>query len=198
MVRRPKGPTALERENASLRRRLDQMKIDHTAAINAKNKALEEARLGGVLFELGGTFPELRRLVSLLRRAHDAASPLQSPNGDGRGSGNPSPLDRAASVSHDRGRVEWINGKLVYLADGIEERIKERGKVDERGPQCWQPDCPTRAAFQAFDAEVCISCGTPFGRYKKPIDFTKMEVKKKRCWIRGCPMYNKTGQCAHA
>lgn len=189
--------TALEREVSSLRDQIARMKRSHTETINAKNHQLEEARLGDVLFEVGTSFPHFRDLVTLLRKAHTAAVPLRSPTGDGRSTSMVTPLESGASTRVDRDRVDDINDLMKKLVDRIQEKISPKGPLEDiYRPQCWNPDCPSRAAHQAIDRTECISCSQPFGRYKPLNDLTR--PADMRCWTRGCPHRGKIDQCVHS
>lgn len=189
--------SALEREVESLRRRLSQERKSHRKQINAKNKALERAR-SGLIFEMTPSYPHLRALVAELYRAHQYASPMKSPTGDGSVSNeDPTPLDTGASTKIDRSRLNQIDHELERLTKKISSWLGERGPLEEKGPQCWEPDCPARGWHQAFVAKECTTCGQPFGRHRPLKDLTSIRPKG-RCWTRGCRLRGKTyrGSCS--
>jgi hypothetical protein len=55
----------LERDNARLRRRIEEMKTEHAIQIGAKTRTVEAARTGDLLFELGQSYPHLSDLNTL-------------------------------------------------------------------------------------------------------------------------------------
>ncbi len=105
---------------------------------------------------------------------------------------------RKTATSIKESETPQIDEKLETLRDQIKTRLEPRGDNPlDKGPQCWQPDCPSRGWPQTFDATKCGTCDRPFGRHK-PTDLTKIGPKSKRCWIRDCPMRGKVRQCEHS
>lgn len=181
------GPkTAGEREKA-LRRRIHSLEQQ----LAVKNQILDTTKLQ-VLKE---SFPDLPQLFTLLRKAHDAASPLKSPAGDGRGNGMPSPLESGADSRRDRDRLSDLNRRIRFLVEYAEDQLGARGPLEEKPPQCWNPNCPAFAVFQSFgagDGDVCGSCGSAWIEFREPKDRTV-----NRCWQRICQGYGKSNQCQH-
>lgn len=107
----------------------------------------------------------------------------------------------------DRNRVDEYNRKLAAWDNKVRARIdawisdwshqlersmspKEVKEETPSGPQCWNPNCPSRAYPQALDRTTCISCGEPFGAYQKPFDHTR--TKRPQCWTEKCPRRGRT------
>ena len=211
MAKKKKKPTyeALDAAVDSLRRLRAKDLQEHAATITAKNRELEEARIGDVLFELSDLLPALPELIHQCRRLNTAAYPYRSPTGDGRSSKTPkTPLDTGASTEHWRSQADEVNKKLREVAAGISATLSPKGPLAEGeipayAPICWNPACPSfkhRQGFERLEANggpgICISCGDPFTAHRPPEDRT--EPKDKRCRIRGCPWRDKTNQCIHS
>ena len=183
---------------ARLREKLTRQEADHRRQLNAKNKAIEalKGERAAELASLAATFRHLLPLVEQLHLVASLADPGRSSTWDPTNS--PTTRDEDPHLSSDgvstrkgrdttvdRERVEWADQEIGKLVDRIRRHMAPRseqpaGKTE--GPQCWYPDCDSRAVPQAMDATECRTCGRTFGRYV-PIDFGT--APKRRCWLRG-------------
>lgn len=185
----------LEKDNTRLREALKVARNEFAELIASKTRIARSE--GSLIFELGESYPALDNLISWLTKAHHAASPLRSPSGGRRNYETPDPTgNRATAPGPDRDRLEAIDGKLEDLATWIEDRMGDRGPLDDKSPICWNPECNAKGWAQPYFAEVCISCGDDFGKHRfKP---TLVDGQRRRCKIRGCKGRDKVGQCEHS
>ena len=104
-------PKPVDRQVASLKRRLETERDSHAKTVAAKNRELAALRDSWQLFDV---FPNLEDLLVWLHKIRDAASPLKPASYEVRSKGVSDPTGAAAASPHsDRSRVERVNRDLA-------------------------------------------------------------------------------------
>lgn len=185
-----------DRNVKSLKDKLHRQEHAHQQTLKAKNDELRILRELGPAGGLHRSFPHLLDLLSLLVLVHDGAAVLRSPTFEPRSPGYGDPTGtHAANGSADRARVSQIDARIGSWAEWLRDQLGDRGELDERGPQCWNPDCLGRAVFQPFDAETCAHCGHAFSDFRyKPVYLRE----RRRCGLRSCEGRDRVGACEHS
>lgn len=190
----------LERDNDRLRHALADARNEYAEQIRQTTRTYEQRSKGTILYMLNGSYPALADLFAWLEKAHDAASHLHSPTGEGRAQGVPDPTgNHALGSSSDQYRLTLINQQLETVITWIRDRMGPGDRLDEKPPVCNNPDCPLAGWPQAFELDTCASCSDLFGAHRpRRYDLTRVISKTKPCWTRGCAMRGRIRQCEHS